>query len=100
MISPKNLFGAGEIRPGGGNAFVLSVNHADFPVGWDARSGSTAAANFGNAFVTAGVYLGMIVSSAVMPKAETMIINPGHPEFTDIEMTIIRLFESDSRLRG
>ena len=72
----------------------------DLPVGWDARPGSTAAADFGTAFVDAGVYLGMIVPSAVMPEAENMIINPNHSAFAKVEMAIIRPFEFDSRLRG
>lgn len=75
-------------------------NSVDLPVGWDARPGSTAAADFGNAFVNAGVYLGMIVPSAAMPEAENMIINPNHSAFANVEMAIVRPFEFDSRLRG
>lgn len=70
------------------------------PPSWDALPGSASAVDFGNAFVTAGVHLGMIVPSAVMPEASNIVINPNHKAFTDVQMTIVRPFEFDSRLRG
>lgn len=70
------------------------------PLGWDALPGSTSAVDFGNAFVNAGVHLGMIVPSAVMPEASNIVLNPNHTAFANVEMTIIRPFEFDSRLRG
>lgn len=72
----------------------------DLPPGWDALPGSTSAVDFGTAFVNAGVYLGMIVPSAVMPEASNIVINPNHKAFTGVQMTIVRPFEFDSRLRG
>lgn len=73
---------------------------ADLPQGWDALPGSTSAVDIGNAFVSAGVYLGMIVPSSVMPEARNIVLNPNHPAFAHVGMTIIRPFEFDSRLRG
>lgn len=72
----------------------------DLPPGWDALPGSASAVDFGNAFVTAGVHLGMIVPSAVMPEASNIVINPNQKEFANIKMTIVRPFGFDSRLRG
>lgn len=48
--------------------------------------------------VNAGVHLGMIVPSAIMPEARNIVINPNHKVFTDVQMTIVRPFEFDSRL--
>lgn len=73
---------------------------AQMPPGWDALPASASAIEFGNAFVTAGGYLGMIVPSVVMPEAKNIILNPNHPAFANVEMTIVRPFEFDSRLRG
>jgi RES domain-containing protein len=73
---------------------------ANLPQGWDALPGSTSAVDIGNAFVSVGVYLGMIVPSSVMPEARNIVLNPNHPEFANVGMTIIRPFEFDSRLRG
>lgn len=72
----------------------------DLPQGWDALPGSTSAVDIGNAFVNAGIYLGMIVPSSVMPEARNIVLNPNHPEFANVGMTIIRSFEFDSRLRS
>jgi RES domain-containing protein len=72
----------------------------NLPSGWDELPGSTVATEFGNAFITAGVHLGMIVPSAVMPEASNIVINPNHKTFANVEMSIIRPFEFDSRLRG
>lgn len=71
----------------------------DMPQGWDALPGSTTAVDFGNAFASAGVYLGMIVPSVVMPEAANIVLNPNHTAFANVAMSIIRPFEFDSRLR-
>jgi RES domain-containing protein len=73
---------------------------ADLPPGWDDLPGSTAAVELGNAFISAGAHLGMIVPSVVMPEADNIIINPSHAAFAKVAMTVIRPFEFDSRLRG
>lgn len=72
----------------------------DLPPGWDALPGSTSAVTFGNQFVAAGIHLGMVVPSVVMPEASNIVINPNHAAFANVDMTIIRPFEFDSRLRG
>lgn len=70
----------------------------DLPKGWNALPGSTAAAEFGDAFVKAGDFLGIIVPSAVMPESANIVLNPDHAAFVQVEMTVIRPFEFDSRL--
>lgn len=72
----------------------------DLPQGWDDLPSSTAAADLGSAFVNDGIYLGMIVPSAVLPEAGNLVLNPNHPAFAAVTMTIVRPFEFDSRLRG
>ena len=72
----------------------------DLPQGWDDLPGSTAAADMGDTFVNDGVYLGMIVPSAVIPESYNIVLNPNHLAFADVSMSIIRPFEFDSRLRS
>jgi RES domain-containing protein len=81
---------------------TLYGNYApeDLPPGWDALPGSTSAIEIGNTFVSAGVYLGIVVPSAVMPEAKNIVLNPNHAAFAKVEMEIIRPFEFDSRLRA
>jgi RES domain-containing protein len=71
----------------------------EVPAGWDALPGSAAAVDFGDAFVSAGNYLGILVPSVLMPESSNVVLNPSHPEFSSVAMTIVRSFEFDSRLR-
>ena len=75
------------------------TNINTLPPGWDAIPGSAAAIIFGDAFLSSGTHLGLIVPAAVMPEASNMVINPDHPEFSKISMEIIRPFRFDDRLR-
>lgn len=85
--------------PEGENLYQFA-NFDALPSGWDAIPGSAAAIVFGDAFLTGGTRLGLIVPSAVMPEARNMVINPHHPEFSKISMEIIRPFLFDQRLRS
>ncbi len=71
----------------------------EMPAGWDALPGSTAAVELGDAFVSAGDYLGMLIPSVIMPEASNIALNPNHPAFAQVVITVIRPFEFDSRLR-
>ena len=68
------------------------------PEGWSDMPSSTAAQKFGNDFIAAGKYLGIIVPSAVIPEGRNMLINPNHPQFKHAEYTVVRDFKYDGRL--
>jgi RES domain-containing protein len=72
----------------------------DLPDGWDALPSSTVAIALGDEFLLATAHLGLIVPSAVMPEAFNVVLNPNHPEFGAVTISIVRPFEFDSRLRG
>lgn len=72
----------------------------NLPIGWDALPSSTAAINIGDQFLLSTKYLGMIVPSAVMPEAFNVMLNPNHPAFSAVTITVVRTFEFDSRLLG
>lgn len=71
----------------------------DLPAGWDALPSSTAAIALGDEFLLAAAHLGLIVPSAVMPEAFNVVLNPDHPAFAAVRISIVRPFEFDSRLR-
>ena len=69
------------------------------PKGWSEMPSSTDAQQFGNDFIVAGQYLGIIVPSAVIPEGRNMLINPNHPQFKRAEYTVVRDFKYDVRLK-
>ncbi len=69
------------------------------PMGWDAIPGSPAAAVYGDAFLSKGERLGLIVPSAVIPEARNIVINPRHPSMGEVKMVVVRDFTFDPRLR-
>lgn len=71
---------------------------ADLPAGWDALPSSTAAISIGDEFLLAAIHLGLIVPSAIMPEASNVVLNPAHPAFASVTISIVRPFEFDSRL--
>lgn len=72
----------------------------DLPDGWDALPSSTAAIALGDTFLLSATHLGLVVPSAVMPEAYNIVLNPNHPAFSAVTISIVRPFEFDSRLRG
>jgi len=70
------------------------------PAGWDALPSSTAAMAIGDKFLFDGAHLGLVVPSAVMPEAFNVVLNPNHPAFSAVTITVVRVFEFDSRLIG
>jgi RES domain-containing protein len=79
-------------------ALYLRYPVKSLPKGWDALPSSTAAIALGDQFLLGNSHLGLIVPSAVMPEAFNIVLNPNHPAFADVSLTIVRAFEFDSRL--
>lgn len=70
----------------------------DLPDAWDALPSSTASISIGDEFLLDGSHLGLIVPSAIMPEASNVVLNPNHPAFGSVAISIVRPFEFDSRL--
>lgn len=71
----------------------------DLPDGWDALPSSALAISIGDKFLQEAKHLGLIVPSAIMPEASNIVLNPNHPAFGEVTISIVRSFEFDSRLR-
>lgn len=75
------------------------VNPAGLP-GWRDTPPGEASQNHGSGFLRSARALGLIVPSAVVPEAKSLVLNPAHPRFADLQMRIERAFTFDSRLRS
>lgn len=69
------------------------------PTGCNTLPSSVSAASFGTRFLTAGLKLGLIVPSVIIPEAMNIVINPGHEAFKNVSMRIERDFEFVHRFR-
>lgn len=71
---------------------------SDLPDGWDALPSSASAISIGDRFLLDSKHLGLFVPSAIMPEATNLVINPNHPAFGSVTISVVRPFEFDSRL--
>jgi RES domain-containing protein len=68
------------------------------PPGWDAMPTSAGAQAFGRAWLDAGDALALRVPSAILPEESNVIVNPRHPAYARVDMTVIRPFSFDGRM--
>lgn len=68
------------------------------PRGWNEMPASTSAAAFGSAFLQRGSHLYMKVPSTIIREATNLVINPCHPAFDDVKLSIVRSFSFDPRM--
>lgn len=68
------------------------------PIGWDAMPTSGAAQIFGGAWLARGAELAMKVPSVIIHEEANVILNPHHPDYAKVKLTIIRPFTYDARL--
>ncbi|WP_338764172.1 RES family NAD+ phosphorylase [Massilia sp. METH4] len=71
---------------------------AALPAGWDALPTSKAAQSFGGAWLARGAELGMKVPSAIVPEETNVILNPRHPAYGAVALSIVRPFMFDDRM--
>lgn len=70
----------------------------ELPVGWDVLPNSSIAQAFGGAWVQSGSSLVMEVPSVITPEECNLLLNPNHPDFAQVTMSIIRPFDFDGRM--
>lgn len=71
---------------------------AGLPVGWDAMPTSDAAQAFGGAWLARGAELALKVPSAIVHEEANVVLNPHHPDFAQVELSVIRPFTFDDRM--
>lgn len=96
-LLPKDLVLAVILLPDDAKLYVrYSVK--DLPDGWDALPSSASAISIGDKFLLDSKRLGLFVPSAIMPEATNVVLNPNHPAFANVTISVVRPFEFDSRL--
>lgn len=80
-------------------AFYRKYTPVDLPDDWNALPSSTSSIAFGDHFIEAQTYLGLILPSVIMPEEYNLILNPHHQAYHQVSYKIERPFKFDNRLR-
>jgi RES domain-containing protein len=76
----------------------LEVKAEDLPEGWDALDDGGSAAAFGTAFLKKREYLYMRVPSVIVGEGVNLVINPAHPAYEGVKLSVARSFRFDPRM--
>lgn len=71
---------------------------ADLPADWADLPSPPSAQEFGRQWLDAKKELLMFLPSAVIPETVNALINPNHPAYADVSLTIVRDFTFDARM--
>jgi RES domain-containing protein len=82
------------------NCSVEEPALADLPAGWNAVPIRPASMDFGTAWAQERRSLVLYVPSALVPEEGNAVLNPHHPEFAAVELSIQREFQYDPRMYG
>lgn len=77
---------------------ALSLTVADLPKDWDLLPPGPASMVFGTRWARENRSLVLYVPSVLVPEERNAVLNPGHPEFAGVKMTIERDFRFDPRM--
>lgn len=77
------------------------VTADELPDGWDELVvNPLAAQSWGNLWLDVGATPAVKVPSIVMPAEWNVLLNPGHEQFPDIELGMIKRHAFDTRIKG
>ena len=57
--------------------------------GWSDTPPDDVSKDFGTDFLRSARTLGLVVPSAIVPKAKNLVLNPVHPRFADVQMRVV-----------
>lgn len=77
---------------------VARLEEADLPPGWRAYPAPSGLQDLGTAWARAGETVGLSVPSAVIPAERNILLNPRHPEFSEITFSAPQPFSFDPRM--
>jgi RES domain-containing protein len=80
------------------DALFIRPALADLPIGWADLPASNGAQEFGRHWLQSSNELVMLVPSAIIPESTNALINPAHPAYARVELTIVRDFTFDARM--
>ncbi|MGI4721638.1 MAG: RES family NAD+ phosphorylase [Janthinobacterium lividum] len=76
----------------------MDVARADLPDGWDDLDDGGSATEFGTAFLQKCHHLYMRVPSVIVGEGVNLIVNPEHPAYADVKLSIARSYRFDPRM--
>ena len=68
------------------------------PAGWDALPTSASAQAFGGAWLMRNADLALRIPSAILPEETNVMVNPRHPDYPAVKLTVVRPFIFDRRM--
>ena len=77
---------------------VLELRQQDLPEDWQARAVSDGARRVGDAWLAAQASVALAVPSVIVPEERNYLLNPEHPQFTELTIEAPRSFRFDARL--
>lgn len=77
---------------------ILIPRITELPGGWDALPSSPTSRKYGTEWASSFGSLAMALPSAIIPDEKNLLINVGHPQFSEIGIARIEPFQFDSRL--
>jgi RES domain-containing protein len=81
------------------DASIYEPGLVELPAGWDALPTSASAQAFGGAWLTRNQELALKIPSAILPEETNTVINPRHPDYPAVKLTVVRPFVFDRRIR-
>lgn len=79
-------------------ASTYEPNIDSLPERWDEVPVSSAAQAFGRRWLDEARQLCLKIPSVIVPEEKNVVINPRHPEYPNVQLTVIRPFSFDPRM--
>ena len=79
-------------------ALVLELRAENLPEDWRARAVSGGARRVGDAWLTAHASVALAVPSVIVPEERNYLLNPAHPQFSELNIEAPQPFRFDARL--
>jgi RES domain-containing protein len=80
------------------NNLYIQPAIADLPADWADLPSPPSAQEYGRQWLDAREQLVMLLPSAIIPETVNALINPNHPAYADVSLTILRDFTFDARM--
>lgn len=77
---------------------VLELRDEDLPEDWRVRVVSEGARRVGDAWVKAQASVALSVPSVIVPEERNYLLNPAHPQFSELDIEAPKTFRFDARL--
>ena len=81
-------------------ALGLDLEAGQLPTGWDDLDDGGSAAAFGARFLEECNYLYVRVPSVIVGEGVNLVINPRHPAYAQVTLSVARSFSFDRRMFG